>query len=98
MADAKLRQQRIDGAELYACPSTGRAQFGCADMVVLVGSEQWEGRETIDDVVARARSAESLKQLLQDDARDDDRFAAVQRLTELQDLGGLRLEITPEGQ
>lgn len=75
--DAKLRQQRVNRTELNPRTPTVIAQFCGIDIVPPIRNKQWERRKSLHEILARARSRETLQQFLQYKSGGDDRFAAV---------------------
>jgi len=65
MPYAKLRQQRINRAHLNAGATTAIAQLRSVDVILPVRAEEWQCGKSLDDVLARARASETLKQFLQ---------------------------------
>ncbi len=43
MADAKLREKRVDGANLHAGPATSVAQFRGVDVILPIRSDERHG-------------------------------------------------------
>jgi hypothetical protein len=82
MTDAKLREKGIDRAELYPCAPAAIAQVCGLDMVSPIRNEKRQGREPLDDILARTRACEPLQQLLQDQPRRHDDIAAFQGLAQ----------------
>ena len=76
MANAKLCQQSVDGADLNTCATAAVAQLSSVDVVLTVRAEQWQGGETFDDVPAGTWTRKALKQFLQHEpGGHDDLFA-----------------------
>ena len=63
-ADAQLRQQRVDRADLKSAAATIVPQLGSSNVISALGHEERERRKPLDDCVSRPRPAEPLKQLL----------------------------------
>lgn len=74
MPQTKLRQQRVDGADLNAVTTTAVSETGGIDVVVAVSGEQRQGRKAIDDQLPRTRSRKALQKLLQDETREQRLF------------------------
>lgn len=82
MTDAELSEQGVDGADLHPGAAAPIAQVRGVDMVLPIGSEERQGGEPLDDVLARARSGEPLQQLLQNQPRRHDDFPNFQSLAQ----------------
>jgi hypothetical protein len=78
--DAKLREDRVYGAYLYARSTAAIAKFRSIYVILSIGSKQRQGREPGDDFFARARASESLQQFLQHETRCCDDFAPLERV------------------
>jgi hypothetical protein len=65
VAEAELRQQRVDRADLNAAASAFVSQSGCVHMVEPVRNEQRQLSEPIEDLLAIPRSGEALQNFLQ---------------------------------
>jgi hypothetical protein len=98
MADAKLCQQRIDGAQPHAGAAAAIAQFGGVDMVLPVGVEQRQRGKPFDDVLACARSGETPQQFLQHQPRGDDDLVALQGGAQRLDLRHVAIAVAAQGQ
>ena len=98
MADAKLGEQRIDGADLHPGAPATVAQVRGFNVILPVRRQKREGGKALDDVLARSRAAESLEQLLQDEARDDDDFAAFESAAQRSDFRGGGWSVPAESQ
>ena len=97
MPNAKLRQNRIDGANLDSRAAAAIAE-GCGlDMVLAIGSEQRQGTEALDDLAAVARPGKALEQLLQNQARSDHRVSTFESAPQGIDLGRGFCRVVPEG-
>ena len=88
MANAHLRQNGIDRANLQTGATTAIAQFRRGDVILPVGREKRQGCEPIDDVLARPRAGKSLQQFLQDETGDHDGLAAFKCVAQFAYLGG----------
>lgn len=98
VADAELREQRVNRSDLQSAPPAGIAQLRCRDMIVPVRSEERERREALDDQPASLGSGKALEQFLQHQAGRDDRITALERVDEGRDLGAFVRRITPQRQ
>ena len=76
MADAKLREQRINGPDLHAGAAARIAQIGGGDVIVPIRREKGQRREAGQELCARPWAREALQQFLQDEAGGEDRLAA----------------------
>ena len=64
MANAKLRQQGVDRADLFAFFAAEITQIGGLYMIIPVRHEKWDRCEMFDDQRVGFRSGESLQQFL----------------------------------
>lgn len=71
-ADAELREQCVDGSDLHSVSSTFVAKVGGGNVVTPLRLHAGQGGEAVEDRVARSRSVEALKQLLQDESSRED--------------------------
>ena len=78
VSNAQLRQQRVDRADLNTCSAASVAQLGGCYMVFAIRLQQRKRCEALDDLLARFRPVESLKQLLENHAGRDDDISAHQ--------------------
>ena len=90
VADTKLREQGVYGADLNARATALVAQFGGPDVVLPIWIEKWQRTKSSDFFLARARPGESLQQFLQNQAGGDDGVAVFERLAQRKDLGHRR--------
>ncbi len=72
VADRELREERIDSPQLDTFAPADVSELGRSNVVLQMGSDHWEGRETLNDGVALLGAAKSLKQLLQDETSRED--------------------------
>lgn len=98
VAHAKLRQKRIDGADLHAGAPTSVAQFGGVNMVLSVRDDERQGGEAIEYLRPRPGPREPLQQLLQDQSGREDDILALQGAPQRVDFRRLRRAIPAEGQ
>ena len=98
MTDAELCEQGVDGADLHAGATASIAQFRGIDVILPVWSEERQGREPADDVVARTWAGKPLQQFLQDQPRGDDGFAALKGVAQREHCRGGRNLIATEGE
>jgi hypothetical protein len=68
VAQAKLCQQRIDGADLNTGAPAVVSQLGRLDMILPVWDDQWQGGKPIKDLRACFGTRKSLQKLLQDES------------------------------
>lgn len=94
--NAQLCEQGVHGADLNASAPADITKFSRADMVVAIRDEQRQCAESINDVLAGARAAKSLKELLQHEAGGHDRVRACEGSPKRRDLRRTRLGITTE--
>ncbi len=86
MPDAKLREQRINGADLDTGLAAGIAQDRSTDVVVPIGLQQGQGSKTLDDPGVRLGARETLQQLLNNQSGRDDNIRTEQGILEMADL------------
>ena len=77
MTNTKLREQSVDGPNLYSLFSTVIAKAGRQDMILSIGHDQWDRRKPIYDLFLRLRTVESLEQFLE---HKSGRYHALARL------------------
>ena len=94
--NAQLRNDRIDGANLQARASTTVAQLGRFDVIASIERQKGQCCESVDDFLARPRSAETLEQLLQDKARRKHDIGALECVSKSAHFGLRPWSITPE--
>lgn len=82
MTDAKLGNRSVDRADLQPGTTASIAQIGSVDMILPVRGKERQGCKSFDDVLARTRPGESLKQFLQDKTGDHNGVAAFQRVAQ----------------
>lgn len=97
MANAELRQDGIDRANLQTGPTTAISQFRGSDMILPVRRQQRQRREPIDDVFPRSRTGEALQQFLQDQPRSQDRCATFEGIAQRLYFWSQRSLVAPEG-
>ena len=98
MTNAKLRQQRVDRAYLNAGPTTGVAQLRGVDVIMPIWADNWQRGKSLDDVLARARAGETLKQLLQNEARRDDHLVTPKGTAQREHLRSGAILVSPESE
>lgn len=94
--NTKLRQQRIDGADLHARAAARVAQPRRGNMILPVRLQQAEGSEVLNDLLLRFGAAKALQQLLQDQAGGDNLRGTGQRFLQCRHLGHERGRITSQ--
>ena len=94
--DAKLSDDSVDGADLYARSSAGVSQARCGNVVFAVWLDQCERGEALHDLLACLRARETLKQFLQDQAGGHDDIAAGKRLFQRLHLGFFNVNIASQ--
>ena len=97
MSDAELRNQSINGSDLYTRPAT-RVSHGCrSHMVFAVRLDQCQRREPLDNLLARLGTSETLKKFLQYKTGRDDNFFTGKRVFECPHFGHFNFNIASEG-
>ncbi|MEF7616267.1 hypothetical protein V4F39_20300 [Aquincola sp. MAHUQ-54] len=96
--NGELRKQSINGAHLNACSTTCIPQVGCANVIVSIWLEQWQGGESFDDLGLGFCARETLQELLQNQARRDDDIGPEQGIFEFLDLGFGSFYVAAKGQ
>ena len=94
--DAKLSDDSVDGADLYARSPTGVSQARCGNVVFAVWLDQCERGEALDDLLACLRARETLKKFLQYQTGGHDDIAAGKRLLQRLHLGFFNLNIASQ--
>lgn len=77
VAKAKLRQQRIDRADLHARAPAYIAQFGRRDVVLPCRYDQWQRGKAVEKARPVARPGEALQQFLEHQPRRDQRLVGL---------------------
>jgi hypothetical protein len=96
VADAQLRQQRIDRANLDAMTAARIAKRRRFDVIGSIGHEEGKCGEPIQNLLTRLWSREALQELLQYQACRQDRFAALNRPEQGGDLWSRRGPVTSQ--
>ena len=78
MPNTELREESVDRPDLHAASAAGVSKSGCRDVVIPVGRKKGQSCEAFDHAIARARSAEALKQFLENEARRKDGLTGLQ--------------------
>ena len=90
MANAELREQGIDSADLDACATATIADFRGLDVVLTIRVEQRKRCKPIDDLGSRARPRESLQQFLQNEPSSQHDLGAFEGVAQRAYLRGGR--------
>lgn len=72
VGDAQLRDERVDGAELYPSTATRIAEVGCRDVVIARRLHGGERAEAPANLGLAALLQKTLKKFLNDEARRHD--------------------------
>ena len=80
MTNAKLREHGVNSADLQAGATTAISQFRGFDVILPVWRQKRQGRETLNNVLARPRAGESLQQFLQNQSRGHDGIATFKSI------------------
>jgi hypothetical protein len=80
VADAQLRQESIDRANLNAMTAACVADVSGFDVIGSIRHEEGKGGEPLQNLLTRFGSRKPLQQLLQHQARRQDRFTVLNRL------------------
>ncbi|MEM9595906.1 MAG: hypothetical protein AAGD06_16660 [Acidobacteriota bacterium] len=94
----ELGHERVDGAQLDPTPSASIAKLGGLDVVAAIRDDHGKSPETLDQDPSLLGSADSLQQLLEDQARRQDGFSSLQGLPEAQRLRAAVGSIPAKGQ
>jgi len=98
VADAEMRDERVDRPDLHAGPSARVSDACRANMVFAVWLDQCERREPLDDLRACLGARKALEQLLQDEACCHDDVGSGKRFLECLHLRFFNLDIASEGE
>jgi hypothetical protein len=80
VADAQLRQERIDRTNLDAMTTTAVAKRRRSDVIRSIGQEEGKRREPLQNPLTGLWSRKALQQLLQYQASRQDQLTAFDRL------------------
>lgn len=61
VSNRELSEERVDRSELHAIAPATVAYLGCLDVVVAIGRDRWQSRETTQDRCALTRAPEPLQ-------------------------------------
>jgi hypothetical protein len=95
--DAELRDQGIDGSNLYTGPATCVSHACRSHMVFAVGLNQCQRSELLDDLFAGLGTREALKKFLQHQTGRDNNVCASKRVLQRLYLGLFNLNVASEG-
>ena len=98
VADAKLREQAVDGSDLDAAASARVSQCRRFDVIGAGRSDEWKGGKTLDDGCRVSWPAEPLQQLLKDQSGREDRFSSRQGLSKTGDGGVIGRSVPSQGE
>ncbi len=98
MANAELRQERIDRSDLDAGTTTTVPQLRRSDVILAIRHKQRHRGKSIQNLRAGARSGKALQQLLEHEARGQQRIAGFDRANQHPQCRGLRRGVTPQRQ
>ncbi len=84
------QRHRVDRADLQAGTAAAIAQPRNVDVIQPLWTQERQRRKTVNDVLSRLRAGRPLQQFLQDETRDYDRLAALERVAQYADLGSDR--------
>ena len=87
MSHTKLSKQRIDRSDLQALAPATVAKVCRGDVIFALWNDQRQGSESIEDLLSRFRSVESLQNLLKDQAGGEDRFLVLKSFFQEPDAG-----------
>lgn len=96
VANAQLRQERIDRTNLNVVAAADITQRCGFDVIGSVGHQEGKCGEPIQNLLTGLWSREALQQLLQYHTRREDRFAVLNRLDQYRDLRSRRRPITSQ--
>ena len=98
VANADLRQERINGSDLNTSTTTCVPQPGCIDMILSRGYDHGDVCEQTDDPMPIASAEASLQQFLKHKAGRADGLAIGKRIPQAPHFGNFRRRIPPEHQ
>ena len=98
VSNAKLRVEHVDGSCLHAFASARISELSCGYVVFPIRYDQGEGGEVSHNGLPSRRARESLKKLLEDQARGENRLACLKGLFKPTNLGTRRWGISAQGQ
>ena len=95
--DAKLGEKRIDRADLQPPAATIIAKVRRGDVIVSLWHDQRQSSESIQDLLSRLGAAESLQDLLENQARCEDRFFVLKSIRQEAHAGMAVTLVTAQG-
>ena len=96
MPDAKLRNERINSAHLNTRPAACISEARCGNVVVAVGRNQRERRQTFDDLFTGLGTRESLKKFLQNKPGGHHHIRSGKRLFQRLHFRLINLNVAPQ--
>jgi len=87
VADAESGQERIDRADLEAAAATVVAKVCRGRVIFALGHEERQWSEAVQDLLSRFRAAESLQDLLKNQACGEDRSCVPKNVCRKSTLG-----------
>ena len=87
VADAKLRNQRIDRSSLNSCSTTRVSQRRSVSVIISVRNQKRHGGKALENLGACLRPSETLQQLLENESSREDRLATAKAVSERRNLG-----------
>lgn len=78
MANAELRKQSIDRADLHTLPPTSITKRRCRDVIFALGHQERKCGESVDNLLLRFGPGKPLKQLLEDQPGSDYSFTCLE--------------------
>ena len=94
--DAKLRDERIDCADLHPSSTAQVSEAGGRNVVFAFWLDQCERREALDNLLACLGACEALKEFLQDEASGNDNVCSGERFLERLHLRFLNFNVASE--
>ena len=98
VSNAELSIERIDGSNLHTFPPARISQPGRGNMVFPIRNNQGKGGEPIHNGLLSLWTCKSLKKLLEDQARGENRFARLKGLLKPTNWGTWWWSISTQGQ
>ena len=98
VSNAELCEERVDRADLQAAAATVVAKVGRSCVILALRHDQRQRSESIDDLLSRFRAAESLQDLLENQAGREDRPFVLKSVSEKVHAGMALALVTAQGQ
>ena len=95
--DAKLGKKRIDRADLQAAAATVVAKVRRGNMIVSLWHDQRQSSKSIQNLLSRLGTVESLQDLLENQAGGEDRSFVLKCIRQEAHAGMARTLITAQG-